>query len=66
METLPLAVQIRDAASRSVEAFAAYAVALQCARLYSPQQLFELKRLRYQAEAQLIALEALQEPAEAD
>jgi hypothetical protein len=66
VEPVQLAVQIRKAASRSAQAFAAYVVALDCARLYSPQQLFELKRLRYEADARLIALEALQEPAAAD
>ncbi len=66
MEPVELAVQIRKAASLSAQAFAAYVVALDCARLYSPQQLFELKRLRYEADAQLMALEATQEPAETD
>lgn len=66
MEPVQLAVQIQKAATRSAQAFAAYVVALNCARLYSPQQLFELKRLRYVADAQLMALEATQEPAATD
>lgn len=66
MEPVQLAVQIRMAATRSAEAFAAYIVALDCARLHSPQQLFELKRLRYEADAQLMALEVTQEQAATD
>jgi hypothetical protein len=64
VEPVELGVEIRKAAIRSAQAFAACVVALDCPRLYSPQQLFELKRLRCEADAQLMALEATQEPAE--
>lgn len=53
--------------SRSAEAFAAYdVVALDCARPYRLQQLFELKWLRYEADARLMSLEVKQEPAATD